>query len=286
MYDGQQLSYWRTALQINLKAFRTQTFAEPRQGRLCLEDLSSASLIFAIHCMWKRPSQSRMNCSLLGSFRIQLQIAFDSMRPKRTNCMFDRLHGLLRRATKPTRCLYKPDTLAKFQRYHWKARFTATLTRSAPRKALFKKPALLQGSVLYFVANVCGQRMNVGVQVQILCFSPLSALIFGGFAATIRLWDRLCTNAQLKHILDTRLQDPSLSETKASKLTSHISWTCLRTSMDTVRLYKVCGSRWDGASILTKVHCLGCLYSLFHWDLSAMDKESSLWKDTFSVYDV
>ena len=118
MYHGQQLSYWRTALQINLKAFRTQTFAEPRQGRLCLEDLSSASLIFAIHCMWKRPSQSRMNCSLLGSFRIQLQIAFDSMRPKRTNCMFDRLHGLLRRATKPTRCLYKPDTLAKFQRYH------------------------------------------------------------------------------------------------------------------------------------------------------------------------
>lgn len=116
-------------------------------------------------------------------------------------------------------------------------------------------------------------------------FSPLSALIFGGFAATIRLWDRLCTNAQLKHILDTRLQDPSLSETKASKLTSHISWTCLRTSMDTVRLYKVCGSRWDGASILTKVHCLGCLYSLFHKDLSAMDKESSLWKDTFSVYD-
>lgn len=68
MYHGQQLSYWRTALQISLKAFSTQTFAEPRQGRLCLEDLSSAFLIFAIHCMRKRPSQSRMNCSLLGMF--------------------------------------------------------------------------------------------------------------------------------------------------------------------------------------------------------------------------
>ena len=154
---------------------------------------------------------------------IQLEIAGDSMCPKRTNCMFDRLHGLLRRATKPTRCLYKPDTSAKFQRYHWKARFTVTLTRSAPRKALFKKPALLQGSVLHFVANVCRQRMNVGVQVQILCFSPLSALIFGGFAATIRLWDRRCTNAQLKHILDTvykirrwvRLQPPSLQAISA-----------------------------------------------------------------------
>ena len=264
MYDGQQLSYWRTALQINLKASSTQTFAEPRQGRLCLEDLSSVFLILQFTVCGKDPHNQEWIALCWECFRIQPQIAFNSMRPKRTNCMFDRLHGLLRRATKPTRCLYKPDTLAKFQRYHWKARFTATLTRSAPRKALFKKPALLQGSVLYFVANVCRQRMNVGVQVQILCFSPLSALIFGGFAATIRLWDRLCTNAQLKHILDTRLQDPSLSETKASKLTSHISWTCLRTSMDTVRLYKVCGSRWDGASILTKVHCLGCLYSLFH----------------------
>jgi len=55
MYDGQQLSYWRTALQINLKASSTQTFAEPRQGRLCLEDLSSVFLILQFTVCGKDP---------------------------------------------------------------------------------------------------------------------------------------------------------------------------------------------------------------------------------------